>query len=218
MQHSTQGIVLGVTRYKDNAYIATIFTKDFGKISYTVYNPQSKRATVRMQHLGAMTLLDMEVTHRENKDLQKINEVRLHPLSYALYEDPAKISLAVFMADVVQKSLESKQADAHLFDFLVHSLETLINGKYVGLFALSFLLDYAKMMGIYPYDEQENEWICYLNTADKRIFMQLLQAPAPLTQAEKRQAMQLLLAYFQHYLPGMEHLKSVDVLTEVFSA
>lgn len=218
MHHTTQGIVLGVTRYKDNAYIATIFTKDFGKISYSVYNPQSKKAKVRMQHLGAMTLLDMEVTHRDNKDIQQLSEVKLHPLSYALYQDPAKISICMFMADVVQKSLESRNADSQLFQFLVHCIESLITSKQVGLFALSFLLDYAKFIGIYPYDEVENEAIRFLPQGDKQLFISLLNNPETLSLTDRRRSLQLLIHYYQQFIPGMEHLKSLSVLTEVFSA
>lgn len=218
MHHTTQGIVLGVTRYKDNAYIATIFTKDFGKISYSIYNPQSKKAKVRTQHLGAMSLLDLEVTHRENKDIQQITEAKLHSLSYALYEEPAKISICLFMADVIQKSLESRNADTQLFDFLVHCIESLISSKQVGLFALSFLLDYAKFIGIYPYDQMENEVIRYLPNSDKNLFLTLHDSPEKLSLTDRRRSLQLLINYYQQFIPGMEHLKSLSVLTEVFSA
>lgn len=218
MQHSTQGIVLTTTRYKDNAYIVNIFTRDFGKVSYMVHHPQSKKAKVRTQHLGAMTLLDLEVLHRENKEIQQLSEAKLHPLSYALYEDPAKISICLFMADVVQKSLETSNADTDLFQFLVHCVESLVGSKQVGLFALSFLLDYAKFIGIYPYDEQENEWINYLPNDKKALFLTMLRNLQALNSSEKRTGMQLLIQYYQHFFSGMENLKSLDVLTEVFSA
>lgn len=218
MQHSTLGIVLGVTRYKDNACIATIYTQQFGKISYAVHNPQSKRAKVRMQHLAPMTLLELEVTHRENKDIQSINEAKLHALSYSLHDDPIKNTLCFFMAEVVQKSLETKNADTELFAFLVHCLQQLVAEKALGWFALSFLLEYAKYLGIYPYDEEENEWIKYLPADDKKLFLTLLQNPQPLQQAQKRRLMQLVIAYYQHFLPGMGNLKSLSVLTEIFGA
>lgn len=218
MQHSTQGIVLGVTRYKDNAYIATIYTQLFGKVSYAVYNPQSKRAKVRMPHLSPMTLLEMEVTHRDNKDIQQINEVKLHPLSYSLHDNPIQNSLCFFMAEVIQKSIEAKNADTELFAFMVHCIQQLTASKTEGLFALSFLLKYAKYLGIYPYDEAENEWVRYLSCTDKQLFLTLLQQPQTLSLAQKRKAMQLLISYYQHALPGMGSLNSLAVLTEIFSA
>lgn len=218
MQHSTQGIVLTTTRYKDNAYIVNIFTKDFGKVSYTVYNPQSKRAKIKLQHLQPMSLLEMEVTHRENRDIQQLTEAKLHPLSYQLYEHPGKISICFFLAEVIQKSIETTNIDYELFHFMEHSIETLVLSKEIQSYPLAFLLDFSKYIGIYPYDEAENEVIRYLPKEDKELFLQLLKDRQPLSLGERRKAMQLLIAYYKHYLPGMGEMKSLSVLTELFSA
>ena len=218
MQHSTQGIVLTTTRYKDNAYIVNIFTKDFGKVSYAVYNPQSKRAKIKLQHLQPMSLLEMEVTHRENRDIQQLTEAKLHPLSYQLYEHPGKISICFFLAEVIQKSIETTNIDYELFHFMEHSIETLVLNKEIQSYPLAFLLDFSKYIGIYPYDEAENEVIRYLPTEDKELFLQLLKDRQPLSLGERRKAMQLLIAYYKHYLPGMGEMKSLSVLTEIFSA
>lgn len=218
MQHSTQGIVLTTTRYKDNAYIVNIFTKDFGKVSYAVYNPQSKRAKIKLQHLQPMSLLDMEVTHRENKDIQQLTEAKLHPLSYQLYEHPAKISICFFLAEVIQKSIETTNIDYELYQFMVHSLKTLVQSKEIQAFPLAFLLDFAKYIGIYPYDEVENEVIKLLPKEEKELFSVLLKEPQLLGLGERRRSMQLLIAYYKHYLPGMGEMKSLSVLTELFSA
>ncbi len=217
MHHSTQGIVLNCTRYKDNAYIVSIFTKDFGKVSYSVHHPQGKRAKIRMHHLQPLSLLDMEVQHRENKDIQQLGEVKLQPISYDLYDNPLKMSICFFMAEVIDKSTESINADADLFLFLQHSIALLGTTNAISHFALLFLLDYAKYIGIYPYDERENEWIRLLGKEDQRIFLQLLEQCNSLSGSEKRKAMQLLMAYYRYYLPGMGELKSLSVLTEIFS-
>ena len=218
MQHSTQGIVLTTTRYKDNAYIANIFTKDFGKVSYAVYNPQSKRAKIKLQHLQPMSIVDIEVTHRENKDIQQLSEAKLHPLSYQLYDHPGKISICFFLAEIIQRSIETTNVDVDLYQFITHSLETLVQSKEIQAFPLAFLLDFSKYIGIYPYDEVENEVIKLLSNEDKELFSRLLQQPQGLTLGERRRSMQLIIDYYKHYLPGMGEIKSLSVLTELFSA
>ncbi|MBQ1177027.1 MAG: DNA repair protein RecO [Paludibacteraceae bacterium] len=218
MQHSTQGIVLTTTRYKDNAYIANIFTKDFGKVSYAVYNPQSKRAKIKLQHLQPMSIVDIEVTHRENKDIQQLSEAKLHPLSYQLYDHPGKISICFFLAEIIQRSIETTNVDVDLYQFITHSLETLVQSKEIQAFPLAFLLDFSKYIGIYPYDEVENEVIKLLSNEDKELFSKLLQQPQGLTLGERRRSMQLIIDYYKHYLPGMGEIKSLSVLTELFSA
>ena len=218
MQHSTQGIVLTTTRYKDNAYIANIFTRDFGKVSYAVYNPQSKRAKIKLQHLQPMSIVDIEVTHRENKDIQQLSEAKLHPLSYQLYDHPGKISICFFLAEIIQRSIETTNVDVDLYQFITHSLETLVQSKEIQAFPLAFLLDFSKYIGIYPYDEVENEVIKLLSNEDKELFSRLLQQPQGLTLGERRRSMQLIIDYYKHYLPGMGEIKSLSVLTELFSA
>lgn len=218
MQHSTQGIVLTTTRYKDNAYIANIFTKDFGKVSYAVYNPQSKRAKIKLQHLQPMSIVDIEVTHRENKDIQQLSEAKLHPLSYQLYDHPGKISICFFLAEIIQRSIETTNVDVDLYQFITHSLATLVLSKEIQAFPLAFLLDFSKYIGIYPYDEVENEVIKLLSNEDKELFSRLLQQPQGLTLGERRRSMQLIIDYYKHYLPGMGEIKSLSVLTELFSA
>lgn len=218
MQHSTQGIVLTTTRYKDNAYIANIFTKDFGKVSYAVYNPQSKRAKIKLQHLQPMSIVDIEVTHRENKDIQQLSEAKLHPLSYQLYDHPGKISICFFLAEIIQRSIETTNVDVDLYQFITHSLATLVQSKEIQAFPLAFLLDFSKYIGIYPYDEVENEVIKLLSNEDKELFSRLLQQHQGLTLGERRRSMQLIIDYYKHYLPGMGEIKSLSVLTELFSA
>lgn len=44
MLYSTKGIVLRLVQYKDNSYIAEIYTQKFGKLSFSVHRPQSKKA------------------------------------------------------------------------------------------------------------------------------------------------------------------------------
>lgn len=217
MHHSTQGVVLNCTRYKDNAYIVSIFTRDYGKVSYTVYRPQSKQAKIKMQHLQPMSILEMEVEHRENRDIQQLIEAKLHPVSYQLYDSPQRMSICFFMAEVIQKSLESINADTELFHFIVQSIHCLSENQTHGLFPIQFLLTYSKYIGIYPYDKLENEWIKHQNKADQQLLHTALSNEGLLNLPEKRKVLQLLLSYYQYNLPGMGELKSLSVLTEIFS-
>lgn len=218
MHHSTQGIVLNCTQYKDNAYIVSIFTKAFGKVSYTVYRPQSKHAKIKMQHIQAMSLIEMVVEHREKKEVQQLIEAKLLPVSHLLHDNPEKISICFFMAEVIHKTLENINADEELFQFIVKSMEYLAESKHFGLFPIQFLLTYARYIGIYPYDNLENEWIKLQSTTDQQLLTVVLANENLLSRTERKKALQLLLSYYQYYLPGMGKLRSLDVLSEIFSA
>ena len=65
MLYSTKGIVLRLVQYKDNSYIAEIYTQKFGKVSFSVHRPQSKKATIRSYHLMPFSLLEMSIKRIE---------------------------------------------------------------------------------------------------------------------------------------------------------
>ena len=88
MLYSTKGIVLRLVQYKDNSYIAEIYTQRFGKISFSVHRPQSKKATIRNYHLMPFSLLDMQIEYKENRDIQKIREASLAAECYNFCYSP----------------------------------------------------------------------------------------------------------------------------------
>ena len=118
---------------------------------------------------------------------------------------------------IIQKSLESINADTELFHFIVQSIHYLSDNQTHGLFPIQFLLTYSKYIGIYPYDKLENEWIKHQNKADQQLLHTALSNEGLLNLPEKRKVLQLLLSYYQYNLPGMGELKSLSVLTEIFS-
>ncbi|MBQ2431789.1 MAG: recombination protein O N-terminal domain-containing protein [Peptococcaceae bacterium] len=46
-----------MVQYKDNSYIAEIFTQRFGKVSFSVHRPQSKKGAIRNYHLMPSRLM-----------------------------------------------------------------------------------------------------------------------------------------------------------------
>ena len=118
MKYKTTGIVLKSIRYRDNDRIVQIFTREFGKVSYLVHAPASKRAVCRTPYLQALTLLSLEVDHRDKRDLQHIVEatpLKFHP---DLLADTTKSAIAFFIAETVCSALYANEQDVNLFDYL----------------------------------------------------------------------------------------------------
>ena len=76
MIYKTKGIVLESFKYRDNQSIVHVLTEEFGKVSYLVYAPQSKRASIRQSNMQVLSILDMEVEHLPHRDLQRIKEAK----------------------------------------------------------------------------------------------------------------------------------------------
>lgn len=215
MLYATKGIVLRLVQYKDNSYIAEIYTQKFGKLSFSVHRPQSKKATIRNYHLMPFSLLDMQIEYKENRDIQKIREASLLPESYKVVDSPVKGLICQFMAEVVSKTLEHNNADDQLFDYFTSLVNTISISESLGKFPLDFLLGYAQYLGIYPDDGESNEFIKMLSAEDKGLLLGALENTSQLGRADRRRVINLLLKYYQYFLPSMGAVKSLDVITDV---
>lgn len=215
MLYSTKGIVLRLVQYKDNSYIAEIYTQKYGKVSFSVHRPQSKKASIRNYHLMPFSLLDMQIEYKENRDIQKIREASLLPESFAVVDSPVKGLICQFMAEVVSKTLEHNNADDQLFDYFTSLVNTISISDNLGTFPLDFLLGYAQYLGIYPDDGEGNEFIKLLGAEDRGAFLQALDTASELSRTQRRRVINLLLKYYQYFLPSMGAIKSLDVITDI---
>lgn len=215
MLYSTKGIVLRLVQYKDNSYIAEIYTQKFGKVSFSVHRPQSKKASIRNYHLMPFSLLDMQIEYKENRDIQKIREASLAAESYAVVENPVKGLICQFMAEVVSKTLEHNNADDQLFDYFTSIVCAISSESNLGTFPLDFLLAYSQYLGIYPDDGESNEFVRLLSVEDKTLLLRALEDTSQLNRIERRRAINILLKYYQYFLPSMGTIKSLDVIIDI---
>lgn len=215
MLYSTKGIVLRLVQYKDNSYIAEIYTQKFGKLSFTVHRPQSKKASIRNYHLMPFSLLDMQIEYKENKDIQKIREASLAQESYAVVDNPIKGLICQFMAEVVSKTLEHNNADEILFEYFNSLIGKISLSECLGTFPLDFLLGYSQYLGIYPEDGDANEFVKLLGDEDRNMFLLSLETTNELSRTQRRRMINLLLKYYQYFLPSMGAIKSLDVITDI---
>lgn len=217
MLYSTKGIVLRLVQYKDNSYIAEIFTHRFGKLSFSVHRPQNKKASIRNYHLMPFSLIDLQIEYKENRDIQKIREANLSYEFYSIVDNPIKQLICQFISEVVSKTLENNNADEQLFDYFNSLVEQMSTTDNLSDFPLIFLLDYSHYLGIYPDDGSNNEFIRLISSEDKNLFLLILKNTSSLNRLERRKAINLLLKYYQYFLPSMGTIKSLDVITDILS-
>ena len=100
-------------------------------------------------------LVETEIRHRENRQMQRISHVRVcAPFRYIPF-DPVKTCIALFVAEILHKTLKEEEPNRPLFDFLTHSVQTLdLNDSGTANFHLMFLTHYTRYLGFYPNTEQ----------------------------------------------------------------
>lgn len=151
MLHKTRGIVLKVTDYAESSVVVKIYTEKFGIQSYIINGVKKPKAKIKMNMLQALHLLDMVVYHKPNGGIQKISDARSFPVLTSIPYDIVKSSVAIFLNEILYKSLKEQTDDLPLFEFIYSSVELLDHSKTgIANFHLIFLMKLTRFLGFFP--------------------------------------------------------------------
>jgi DNA repair protein RecO (recombination protein O) len=239
MLHKTKGIVFHYVQYSESSIIVKIFTEEFGLQSYIVKGIRSKHSKTKLALFQPLNLLDLIVYHKENKSINYLQEVKVAFPYHSIPVDMLKRSISMFLNELLVKAVKEEAANKPLFDWLYHSLTWLdLSEKNLMNFHLIFAMQLSRMLGFYPKKPTEKDWVSfdlregsfskstpeygeYISGEIAAKFANLiettLETPAniQLTNTERRQLLDILLAYYRLHIPTFGELKSVKVLKEV---
>jgi len=153
----TSGIVLHTVKYNDSSSIITIYTRHYGKIAVRIYGVNKKKSIFRASFQQPLSILEIDLFRLPGKEIQRIKDVRMDYLFEELPFHPVKNSLAIFISELLFRSLQQTEPDENLFLFLENSIKQLDCCK-SGLanFHLVFMLKLARYLGFEPNQETEN--------------------------------------------------------------
>ena len=165
MQVKTIGIVLHSIKHTDSSTIITIYTQQFGRVSYMVHGANKKKSVVRAALLQPLSIVDMNVLHTPGRSIQQIKDIRIEHLFTAIPFDPVKNSLALFISELLYRTLRQTEPDDSLFLFLENSIQQLDYCEAgIANFHLVFLLKLTRYMGFEPNrDENVTKYFDLMN-------------------------------------------------------
>lgn len=220
MIYKTKGIVFRFTRYGETSIIVTIFTELFGLQSYIVNGVRSKTSKNRIALYQPLTLLNLVVYHREGANIERIRELSLlHPYR-TLTSDIRKSTLAIFLTELMNKTIREESHAAEMFEFIAGSLITLDERetRYES-FHLVFMIKLAGKLG---FGVQHVHEILGRQTADpalEEILQALLTADydthVPMDNHQRRAVLELLLRFYHEHIEQLGEIKSVQILKEI---
>jgi len=248
MIYNTRGIVLHHIKYSETSVVAKIYTELFGLQSYLINGVRSKptrtrgrKAKVKANILQPLSLVDMIIYHKEKNGLQRIREVSSnHPFSSIPYVI-SKSSIALFIAEILFKSIREEEANTNLFEFLFHSIQILdLTTGNCANFHLLFMFQLTKHLGFYPngkysdkfnfFDLREGVFIeeqrgnphvippplsAYLNLLSETSFERLNQIS--IKPDHRKRLLEHLIEYYELHLPNMKKIKSHRILETVMN-
>lgn len=241
MLHKTNGVVLNTINYNDKYILSTVFTEDFGCITYMVSKNKSHTAKVPRSAFTPLALLQMDVDHQLLRDIQRIREIQPIIRFFSISNDIKKTSVAFFMSEFLTRVLKDISDSKLLYGFLEQSVRILeMTDESIANFHLVFMLKLSQFLGFYPnledyregqyFDMINGEYVYkqplhrhYINSQEsyalanlKRINYENMHIFG-FSQQERMNIINRILEYYRLHLYDFPDLKTLDVLHEINS-
>ncbi len=152
MLTKVKGIVINKINYSDTSVIAKVFTNVYGLQSYLISGVKNNKGPIKQSHLMPLNLLELDVYHQQQKNLQRIKELKCLPVLTQLHFNITKSSIALFIAELLHKTIKDEHIpDEALFTFLYHTIQILdATDEAVTNFPLYFMLRLSAYLGFEP--------------------------------------------------------------------
>jgi len=240
---STKAIVLHAVPFSDNSLIINFYTEEFGKLTCILKAVRSKNFKNKLVSIQALFILNLVIYYRKNREIHIIKDFEPSINIQSIPFEITKSSIAIFLAEVVHRTIKEHEKNLELFNFLFHSIEYLdLMPIQPSSFHLLFLLRFAKFLGIYPMNNYSESmpffnlemgqfnhiFIHESNTMNREMSQKLHELMKIMefestklifnSNTDKNVMIRSLVDYFKMHLDGIGNIKSLDVLSQVFSS
>ncbi len=235
---STRAIILKKVLYAGSSAIVTAYTEQYGVLSFMVRGlgkKGGKSATVQ-----PLSLVEIEFNHKPSKQVQTLTHISLCEHSSSVFENPYKITVALFLSEILFKTLREESPDSALFQYLFGAIQIFGEDQFSADFHLIFLNKLTRFFGFAPQGEFSLEDPYFdllhglfvstrtgsthtLSRSQSEEFSTLFSLnfedeKPRWTNETRRQNLQALITYYRLHLDGMGQIKSLPILEEIFSA
>jgi DNA repair protein RecO (recombination protein O) len=238
---TTKGIVLHSLKYSETSIIVRIYTEACGLQSYLFKGIRSPKSKIKAGLFQPLTLLELVAYHKARTDLHTAREVHLAHPYLSIPFDIRKSSIALFINELLFKSIREEEANAELFGYLWKTcilLDTSEGSE--SCFPLVFTAELTRFLGILPrsdysdkrsvFNLKESQFQAFIPEKDPYIipefgksFSILIESRIEdlpkihLKPAVRRSLLDSFLLYYQIHLPGFKPMNSHHILHSVLS-
>jgi DNA repair protein RecO (recombination protein O) len=228
----TRAIALHYVKYGESSIIACLYTEKLGRLSCIVSSMHKKKSSFPASYFLPLTLLEMDLYHKPKREVQRIKEMNCLMHFNTIPFHIEKSTIALFISELLYKTLREEEANPALFDFLFNAVQ-LLDIKEEGScnFHLAFLLHYMKYLGIFPF-QQENERLTEsqqdfilpfdAGVDEKEGLNQLMHSSLGqlekirITNKTRSFLLDRIIEFYLYHLDQMAEIRSIQVLKEVF--
>lgn len=240
-QYKEEGIVLQAIRYDDSRLVIRVFTLSSGLRSYIVRPSRKGAAGTGMVMFQPLTHLRFEATRSRGPALETIRHASLVSSPLLSASGVLRPAIALFLADLLNHTITHHESDAALFGLIKEVIARVTQGPEELLpdIPLIFMMQQASAMGFEPlignpqphqvFDLMEGRFVetathgHYIPADWTNLFAHTALSsregfhPLKIPSGSRATLLAFVIEYFRLQIPGLEELKSVQVLHEVLA-
>jgi DNA repair protein RecO (recombination protein O) len=232
MLTKSRAIVLHHIKYGESSLVVTLYTEKHGRLSCIVNGVRSKKSRFPVTYFQPLTLIEAELYYKPNRELHRIKDVACPYHYVSIPFVIVKSAMALFMAEILMLTLREEEGNADMFGFLFHVFQ-LLDAREEGIsdFHVKFLLHYARYLGFSLTNISSAADIA--RSPDLQVFRDLpdeavraaeemisnpMSRPdgVKLTYANRILLLDRILRYYREHIDGMNNIKSLPVLQDIF--
>jgi DNA repair protein RecO (recombination protein O) len=240
MLQSTRGVVLDHTRYGESSAIVRVYTRHLGMQSYMVNGALGRKKKSNLQLLQPLNLLELEVYHKSDKDINRIKEFGIiHPMIRFPFIQSRRAQ-SFLITEILSRALRSEGVNKPLFDFLEEGI-LCFDSELPGMenFHIWLFFNMTRFLGFWPHNNYSStfQWFdlkeaCfvsdepphpyYLKTDVSLLFKSLFSlgiqelSAVACNLSQRRSLLDALLLFYEIHHQGVGKIKSRHILEELF--
>ncbi len=221
MVSKTNGIVLNYIKYKETSIISKIYTKEFGLKSYLINGVRTKKGKFNISSFQPLSLLELVVYENKNSQIGRIKELKFDKIYFTNHHVQKKISICLFISEVLLKLITFQVPDKNQFNFVRNSLIELdkIVDNYEN-FHIIFLIKFSKYLGFeisnisdFSNIKFESELVISFLS---EIIISEYSSNIKSTSSVRNKALEIIIVYFRQKTELNINLNSNRILKKIF--
>ncbi len=151
MYEKTRGVVLHVIRYNDKHSIAQVYTDMRGRMALLLPQGATRAARMRNAMFMPLSVLEFEACVVPGREIVSFKDCRYVMSPSGIYASPEKSAVAMFMCELLGRSIQESERNEPLFNFITASVQLLDSiERGVANFHICFLYHLGAFIGIQP--------------------------------------------------------------------
>jgi len=149
-----RGIILQTTNYSETSLVVKIYTENSGLETFIVSGVRAKNSRFKSNLFQPLTLVELVASGRSGRSMKRITDIQLSPPFTGIPGNVIKSSIAIFLSEVIYRSIREEESNPALFGFLHNSIQILdLSNDNCSRFHLYFMVQLSRYLGFFPHGD-----------------------------------------------------------------